>query len=155
MTKHTSWTASFQCLAKSLLQRLGFTSLCLWPAWEITKGAFHLSELTGQPIPIAMRISLLIKLFSQICQMLNKLNSLSSGHCRDLKLVSSLPRVRNSESLYFQAKRVKFIFACDFAAIYIIEVCVIAGCLLGKKEMIFQQKLFLKVLFHCQSDQSG
>ena len=49
----------------------------------------------------------------------------------------------------------KFIFACDFAAIYIIGVCVIAGCLLGKKEMIFQQKLFLKVLFHCQSDQSG
>ena len=87
--------------------------------------------------------------------MLNTVNFPSSRHCRDLKLVSSLPRVRNSESLYFQAKRVKFIFACDFAAIYIIGVCVIAGCLLGKKEMIFQQKLFLKVLFHCQSDQSG
>ena len=26
-----------------------------------TKGAFHLSQLTGQPIPIVMRISLLIK----------------------------------------------------------------------------------------------
>ena len=128
-------------------------SLCLWPAWEITKGAFHLSELTGQTIPIAMRISLLIKLFSQISQMLNKFNSRSSGHCRDLKLVSSLPRVRNSESL-FQAKRLKFIFACDFAAIYIIGLCVIAGCLQGKKEIIFQQKLFVKVLFHCQNDQS-
>ena len=127
------------------LQRLGFTSFCLRPAWEITKGAFHLSELTGQTIPIAMRISLLIKLFSQISQMLNKFNSLSSGHCRDLKLVSSLPIVRYSESL-FQAKRVKFIFACDFAAIYIIGLCVIAGCLQGKKE---KQKLFVKVLFHC------
>ena len=27
----------------------------------VTKGAFHLSELTGQPIPIVMRIPLLIK----------------------------------------------------------------------------------------------
>ena len=86
--------------------------------------------------------------------MLNKLNSLSSGHCRDLKLVSSLPRVRYSESLV-QAKRLKFIFACDFAAIYTIGLCVIAGCLQGKKEMIFQQKLFVKVLFHCQNDQSS
>ena len=29
---------------------------------EQTKGAFHLSELTGQHIPIVMRISLLIKI---------------------------------------------------------------------------------------------
>ena len=107
---------------------IGFTSLHLWPAWEITKGAFHLSELTGQTIPIAMRISLLIKLFSEISQMLNTVDSPSSGHCRDLKLVSSLLRVRYSESL-FQAKRLKFIFACDFAAIHIFRVCVIAGCL--------------------------
>ena len=28
---------------------------------DVTKRAFHLSELTGQPIPIVMRISLLIK----------------------------------------------------------------------------------------------
>ena len=102
-----------------------------------------MSELTGQTIPITMRISFLIKLFSQISQMLNKFNSLSSWHCRDLKLVSSLPRVRYSESL-FQAKRLKFIFACDFAAIYIIGLCVIAGCLQGKKEMIFQQKTLCK-----------
>ena len=27
----------------------------------VTKGAFHLSELTGQPIPIVMSIPLLIK----------------------------------------------------------------------------------------------
>ena len=101
-----------------------------------------------------MRISLLIKLFSQISQMLNKFNSLSSGHCRDLKLVSSLPRVHYSECL-FQAKRLKFIFTYDFGAIYIIGLCVIAGCLQGKKEMIFQQKLFVKVLFHCQNDQSS
>ena len=113
-----------------------------------------LSELTGQTIPIAMRISLLVKLFGQISQMLNKFNSLSSRHCRDLKLVSSLPKVRYSESL-FQAKRLKFIFACDFGAIHVIGVCVIAGCLQGKKEMIFQQKLFVKVLFHCQIDQSS
>ena len=31
--------------------------------------------------------------------MLNTVNSHSSGHCRDLKLVSSLPRVGYSESL--------------------------------------------------------
>ena len=37
----------------------------------VTKGAFHLSELTGQPIPIAMRIPLLIKLTIQISQILN------------------------------------------------------------------------------------
>ena len=36
-----------------------------------TKGAFHLSELTGEPIPIIMRISLLIKLTIQIGQILN------------------------------------------------------------------------------------
>ena len=36
-----------------------------------TKGAFHLSELNGQPIPVIMRISLLIKLTIQIGQILN------------------------------------------------------------------------------------
>ena len=46
-----------------------------------------------------MRIWPSIKLFSQISQMLNTVNSHSSGHCRDLKLVSSLPRVGYSESL--------------------------------------------------------
>ena len=77
------------------LQRLGFTSLCLLPAWEITKGAFHLS-VTDWPdhSHCNSRISLLIKLFSQ---MLNTVNSCSSGHCRDLKLVSSLLRVGYSE----------------------------------------------------------
>ena len=40
-------------------------------------------------------------------------------------------------------------------SIIIIGVCVLAGCLQGKKEMIFQQKLFVKVLFHCQNDQYG
>ena len=34
---------------------------CLWPAWEITEFAFHLSEPTGQTVPVPMRISLLIK----------------------------------------------------------------------------------------------
>ena len=33
-------------------------------------------------------------------QILNTVNSLYSGHCRDLKLVSSLARVRNSGSLF-------------------------------------------------------
>ena len=37
----------------------------------LAKDAFHLSELTGQPIPIIMRISLLIKLTIQISQILN------------------------------------------------------------------------------------
>ena len=46
-----------------------------------------------------MRMWPSIKLFSQISQMLNTVNSHSSGHCRDLKLVSSLPRVGCSESL--------------------------------------------------------
>ena len=39
-----------------------------------TKGAFHLSELTGEPIPIIMRISLLIKLTIQIGQTLNTMH---------------------------------------------------------------------------------
>ena len=37
----------------------------------LTKGAFHVSELTGQPIPILMRISLLIKTNHQISQIQN------------------------------------------------------------------------------------
>ena len=68
--------------------------------------------------------------------------------------MSSLPRVHNSESL-LQSKCLYFIFAGDIAAIHIITVCVIAGRLQGKEEMIFQQKLFVKVLFHYQNDQSG
>ena len=36
-----------------------------------SKGAFHLSELTGQPVPLVMRISLLIKLTIHISQILN------------------------------------------------------------------------------------
>ena len=36
-----------------------------------------------------------------------------------------------------------------------LPVILLLGCLQGKKEMIFQQKLFVKVLFHCQNDQSG
>ena len=39
-------------------------------------------------------------LMSIILVFLNTVNSLYSGHCRDLKLVSSLARVRNSESLF-------------------------------------------------------
>ena len=86
--------------------------------------------------------------------MLIKVNSPSSGHWRDLKLMSSLPRVHNSESL-FKSKCLYFIFAWDFAAILIIAVCVIAGCLQDRKEMVFQQKFFVKVLFYYQNDQSG
>ena len=35
-------------------------------------------------------------------------NSLDSGHCRDHKLVSSLARVRNSESLFSQMSVICF-----------------------------------------------
>ena len=76
------------------LQRLGFTSLCLLPAWEITKGAFHLSVTDWPDHSHCNENFTFIKLFSQ---MLNIVNSRSSGHCRDLKLVSSLLRVGYSE----------------------------------------------------------
>ena len=47
-------------------------------------------------------------------------NSIYSGHCRDLELVSSLARVRNS---------VKHLFlTAELAAARIIGVSVIAGC---------------------------
>jgi len=45
----------------------------LKPQNFISNGTFHLSELTGQTIPILMRISLLIKTISQISQMLNSM----------------------------------------------------------------------------------
>ena len=53
-----------------------------------------------------------------------------SGHCRDLKLVSSLARVRNSESL-FQSIICNF-FTGDLAAVRIIGVSIIAGCPQGE-----------------------
>ena len=37
----------------------------------LTERAFHLSELTGQTIPVVMRISLLIKTVQPISQILN------------------------------------------------------------------------------------
>ena len=37
-----------------------------------TKGNFHLSELTGQSLPIVMRISLLIKTSSQILNIMHE-----------------------------------------------------------------------------------
>ena len=60
------------CLAIGLVaphftnEKWGNTSgpLTLWPwEWQNTtsKGAFHVSELTGQTIPVTMIISLLIK----------------------------------------------------------------------------------------------
>ena len=48
-------------------------------------------------------------------------NSLYSGHCRDLQLVSSLARVRSSGSL-FQSNVCNLFFAGDLAAVRIIEV---------------------------------
>ena len=51
-------------------------------------------------------------------------NSIYSGHCRDLELVSSLARVRNS---------VKHLFlTAELAAARIIGVSVIAGCPQGE-----------------------
>ena len=41
-------------------------------------GAFHLSELTGQTIPVIMRISLLIKLSSQIPNSMHEGNGVST-----------------------------------------------------------------------------
>ena len=37
-------------------------------------GAFHVSELAGQTIPVVMRISLITKLSSQISQVLNNMH---------------------------------------------------------------------------------
>ena len=64
--------AGVPCLAIGLVapyftnEKWGNTSgpLTLWPwEWQNTtsKGAFHVSELTGQTIPVTMIISLLIK----------------------------------------------------------------------------------------------
>ena len=57
----------------------------------------------------------------------NTVNSLYSGHCRDLELVSSIARVRNSGSLY-QSN------ACNLflPVLRIIGVSVIAGCPQGE-----------------------
>ena len=60
----------------------------------------------------------------------NTVNFLYSGHCRDLKLVSSVARVRNSGSL-FQSNVCNF-FARNLSAVRIIGESVIAGCPQGE-----------------------
>ena len=56
-------------------------------------------------------------------------NCLYSEHCRDLELVSSLARAHNNGSPFHSNV---FIFAWDLAAVCIIEVPIIAGCLQGE-----------------------
>ena len=63
----------------------------------------------------------------------SKVTSLYSGHCRDLKLVSLLARVRNSGSLFQSNVYIlQFIFAWDLAVVRITGVYVIAGCPQGE-----------------------
>ena len=52
-------------------------------------------------------------------------NSIYSGHCRDLELVYSLAEVRNCGSLF--QSNISF-FAGELAAVRIIGVADIAGC---------------------------
>ena len=64
------------------------------------------------------------------CQLTKiKINSLYSGHCWDLELVSSLAGVRNCGSLF--QSNISF-FAGELAAVRIIGVSVIAGCPQGE-----------------------
>ena len=65
------------------------------------------------------------------CSSKNTVNSLYSGHCRDLELVSSLARVRKSGTL-FQSNVCNLFFAGDLAAVRIIWVSAIAGCPQGE-----------------------
>ena len=55
-------------------------------------------------------------------------NSLYSGHSRDIELVSSLARVCNSGSFSSQTGIINF-FAMDLAAVRIIRVSIIERCL--------------------------
>ena len=66
----------------------------------------------------------------------NTVNSLYSGHCRDLKLVSSVARVRNSGSL-FQSNVCNF-FARNLSAVRIIGESVIAGCPQRRELTVFK-----------------
>ena len=54
------------CPPREMIPEIVETKACHFPLqlleWQI-KGSFHLSELTGQPIPIVIRISLLIKTY--------------------------------------------------------------------------------------------
>ena len=59
-------------------------------------------------------------------------NSLYSGHCRDLELMSSLARVCNSGSLFQRNVCNLFFFSGDLAAVLIMGVSVIAGCPQGE-----------------------
>ena len=61
----------------------------------------------------------------------NRVNSLYSGHCRELEVVSSLARVRNSGSL-FQSNICNLFLAWDLPAVRIIGASVMAGCPLGE-----------------------
>ena len=65
-----------------------------------------------------------------ILVLLNTVNSLYSGQCRGLELVSLLARVRKSESL-FQSILCNF-FTGDLVAVRIIGVSIIAGCPQGE-----------------------
>ena len=58
-------------------------------------------------------------------------NSLYSGHCRDLELMSSLARVRNSGSL-FQSNVCNLFLPRILAAVIIMGVSVIAECPQGE-----------------------
>ena len=51
-------------------------------------------------------------------------NSLNSGHCRDLELVSLLARVQNKRE-FSSIKRLYFVFARDLAAV---GVSIIVRC---------------------------
>ena len=64
------------------------------------------------------------------CQLTKiKVNSICSGHCRELELVSSLAGVRNCGSLF--QSNISF-FAGELAAVRIIGVSVLAGCPQGE-----------------------
>ena len=64
--------------------------------------------------------------------MQNTVNSHYSGHVRHLELVSSLARVRNSESLIYFSQMCVICFFWDLAAVRIIGVSVIAVGLQGE-----------------------
>ena len=64
---------------------LGITTglVSMLPYLIISEGAFHLSELTGQTIPVPIRISLLIKTFNYSVS--HFLNSMHEGACFSAK----------------------------------------------------------------------
>ena len=61
----------------------------------------------------------------------NIVNFFYSAHCRNLELVSSLARVCNNGS-FFQSNICNVFLAWDLAAVHIVKVSVIAGCLQGE-----------------------